>query len=750
MINKILYLFLFFSLISCSNKRESDVDFGFNPGIRNQTSELLLVANSSSETTYKNVPLSKTLQYTSSNNSQPFFSLVQIPSNGSVVINSMTGVYEYTPNLNYVGNDFFIWKVTKGNLSSIATVNIVVLDQNNNQAPTTSGLNFTTNKNQSYSGNLIGNDPENDPLDYSLTTQEMNGSVVINQNTGSFVYTPNNNFIGNDSFTYRVNDGQLNSNISTVIVNVIDTQNQPPQATNLVFNINEDQVLNNNLNSTDPNNDSLSYLVVSNPTNGTVSVNSSTGLFTYTPNSNYNGVDTFTYKANDGQLDSNVATVNINISPVNDPPIANSQNIIVNKNSSNKLITLTGNDVDGDQLSFILVQQTSNGLLSGTGNNLTYTPNTNFVGTDSFTFKVNDGQLDSNIATVLITINNNSCNPNPPNYLAGERVSNGDFEADVITGNWDLLSPITGWSASWSSSSACELQEKDNAWVEIQSYPNQQLPNSNQYVELDTDCDNGSNKKMTNIILKQEIDAKEGEKLLFSFYYKARRLDKVDNKLKVKFGKQNFYFNKFEDTNWKHFEMLLDVRKQDVVNGKLLLHFEDNGKADTYGIFIDNVSVSNPSCEQTTACSAVSDIISYSPMGNIALNRKDPNKAKGQPDGEPYSENDIQFVSLGLGGEIVVKLDNPIYNKNGNDFRVWEVTGNNTPYDQYKEKAEIYASFDNLNWTYLGIVKNDNNHPEYGEVDLGQLNKAQYIKLKDISESSGDGFDLDAITCLNQ
>lgn len=284
--------------------------------------------------------------------------------------------------------------------------------------------------------------------------------------------------------------------------------------------------------------------------------------------------------------------------------------------------------------------------------------------------------------------------------------------------------------------------------------PSLQLPNSHQFVELDTDCNNGSSKKTTNIILYQDISAQAGEELLFSFDYKARRLNKGLNKLKVRFGKYNFEFkNKdFQDTNWKHFEKVLKVRKSDVKNGKLRISFKDKGKADTYGIFIDNVSVKSPHCEEEFPCISASEVISYNPVGIIALNRKDPNKALGAPNGEPVNESDVQFVSLGFGGEIVLKLDNPVVNKMGPDLRIWEVTGGNNTYDQYKEEADVYASMDNINWTYLGRVKNDNGHPEFGELDLGNMTKALYIKVVDQSPviSGRDGFDLDAITCLNQ
>lgn len=88
----------------------------------------------------------------------------------------------------------------------------------------------------------------------------------------------------------------------------------------------------------------------------------------------------------------------------NQAPVANAQNVTLTKNSS-VAITLTGSDPEGSSLTYIVVASTTHGTLSGTTPNLTYTPTANFTGTDSFTFKVNDGSLDSTLKTVSITVN---------------------------------------------------------------------------------------------------------------------------------------------------------------------------------------------------------------------------------------------------------------------------------------------------------------------------------------------------------
>ena len=147
--------------------------------------------------------------------------------------------------------------------------------------------------------------------------------------------------------------------------------------------------------------------IVTQPQNGTLSSVNSFGQVTYTPDTNYFGqFDTFTFKLSADNFDSNTATVQITVTPVNDKPIAYDQSVTTNEDTS-VTFTLAAYDQEGDTLIYSIVTQPQNGTLSGldasTGQ-VTYISNTAFTGTDTFTFKVNDGNLDSNPATVTINI----------------------------------------------------------------------------------------------------------------------------------------------------------------------------------------------------------------------------------------------------------------------------------------------------------------------------------------------------------
>src|SRR5205807_1992795 len=155
------------------------------------------------------------------------------------------------------------------------------------------------------------------------------------------------------------------------------------------------------LTATDADGDTLTYSVVAGPAHGALS-----GVapnVTYTPAANYNGPDSFTFKANDGTVDSNRATVTLTVTAVNAAPVPGALPVSTKQDTA-KAIGLTATDVDGDALTYAVVTAPAHGTLSGTAPNLTYTPAAGYFGSDSFTFKANDGTVDSAAATVSVTV----------------------------------------------------------------------------------------------------------------------------------------------------------------------------------------------------------------------------------------------------------------------------------------------------------------------------------------------------------
>ncbi|MDL1916138.1 tandem-95 repeat protein, partial [Anaerolineae bacterium CFX4] len=202
------------------------------------------------------------------------------------------------------------------------------------------------------------------------------------------------------------------SNVATVTITV-NPVNDAPVAVNDAYATDEDTTLNVAApgvltNDTDIDGDPLTAVLVVGPTNGTLTLNGDGG-FVYTPNANFNGSDTFTYKANDGTADSNVATVTITVNPVNDAPVAVNDAYATDEDTALNVATpgvLTNDtDAEADPLTTVLVVGPTNGTLTlSSDGGFTYTPNANFNGSDSFTYRTSDGTLLSNIVTVTLNV----------------------------------------------------------------------------------------------------------------------------------------------------------------------------------------------------------------------------------------------------------------------------------------------------------------------------------------------------------
>ncbi|MDF7808789.1 Ig-like domain-containing protein [Pontiellaceae bacterium B12219] len=174
-----------------------------------------------------------------------------------------------------------------------------------------------------------------------------------------------------------------------------------PIAEEVSVSVNEEESVAIPLSGWSPDGSNLTYSVVSQPLNGSLS-GSATNLV-YTSDVDYFGSDQFFYMVNDGAENSLIAEVSINVNSVNDAPEAAAQTIIARQGESTVLL-LSGTDADGDSLNYEVLSAPAHGSLSGTAPNLSYTPDVGYVGADSFTFKVNDGQVDSAPAPVSISV----------------------------------------------------------------------------------------------------------------------------------------------------------------------------------------------------------------------------------------------------------------------------------------------------------------------------------------------------------
>jgi VCBS repeat-containing protein len=225
--------------------------------------------------------------------------------------------------------------------------------------------------------------------------------------------------IGHRTIRTRVRISYTESGTDYVAIaddgNATIINNPPVAADDASYSVNEDNTLTVAApgvlgNDSDPDGDTLTAVLVSGPSHGTLTLNSD-GSFTYTPAENFFGTDSFTYQAYDGVAYSNVATVTITVSSVNDAPVAEDDSYHTDEDTP-LVVTASGvlgndSDVEGDPLTAVLVSGPSHGTLTLNPNgSFTYTPAGDYYGSDSFKYKARDSSgAESNEATVTITVN---------------------------------------------------------------------------------------------------------------------------------------------------------------------------------------------------------------------------------------------------------------------------------------------------------------------------------------------------------
>ena len=215
--------------------------------------------------------------------------------------------------------------------------------------------------------------------------------------------------------------------------------NAVPIPTNDAFTTAEDTPLNADVagNDADADADTLVYNLVTGPTNGLITLNAD-GTFSFTPNANFNGSDSFTYRVNDGAASAE-ATASITITPVNDSPVGADDAFTTNKNVAlvaTVRVQANDTDVDGDVLTVdpTPVVGPTNGTLSlDAAGTFVYTPNANFVGNDSFIYSVLDGAGGTSTATVVVSVMDGNTAPT----VAGP--VNVAFDEDTPTQTIDAL-----------------------------------------------------------------------------------------------------------------------------------------------------------------------------------------------------------------------------------------------------------------------------------------------------------------------
>jgi DNA/RNA endonuclease G (NUC1) len=342
-----------------------------------------------------------------------------------------------------------------------AIENSIEAGTNGVNPPGTEGQAVTTAEDTSKNITLTAVSANGNPLSYTIVSSPTRGSLTGTAENRS--YAPDPDFNGTDSFSFKVNDGTRDSNVSTVNITVTEV-NDSPVANNDAKNAVEDTVLNFPAadltvnDSAGPPNESSQNLTITAvnataETHGSVSLTS--GTISYSPSPNYNGPASFEYQVCDdgttsGSPDSKCATgtVNIPVTAVQDPPDAVSDSSTIAEDSGANSINVLGNDsdVDGDTLTVTAVTQGARGsvAITGGGTGVSYTPAANFFGSDSFTYTIGDGQGNSDTATVNVTVNNVNDAPvaGADNYATNSNTTLNIAAPGVLANDSDIDSPV--------------------------------------------------------------------------------------------------------------------------------------------------------------------------------------------------------------------------------------------------------------------------------------------------------------------
>jgi VCBS repeat-containing protein len=400
------------------------------------------------EDTPLSVPASGVLANDSDSDGDPVTAvLVSGPSSGSLTLNA-DGSFTYTPNANFNGGDSFSYRArdTSAALSTAVTVALTVTPVND--APSASADSYTTNEDTPLSvpaPGVLTNDSNPDGGSFSavLVSGPSSGGLTLNAN-GSFTYTPNANFNGGDSFSYKASDAQGDLSAAVTVALTVTPVNDAPTASADSYTTNEDTPLSVPAagvlaNDSDSDGDPVTAVLTSGPSSGSLTLNAD-GSFTYTPNANFNGSDSFSYRARDPSAAlSTAVTVALTVTPVNDAPSASADSYTTNEDTPLSVpapgVLANDSNPDGGSFSAVLVSGPSSGGLTLNANgSFTYTPNANFNGGDSFSYKASDAQGDLSAAvTVALTVTPVN---DAPTFTKGADQSVNEDAGPQTVGGW--------------------------------------------------------------------------------------------------------------------------------------------------------------------------------------------------------------------------------------------------------------------------------------------------------------------------
>lgn len=353
-------------------------------------------------------------------------SIASQPHNGMAVLDTNSHAITYTPNPNYFGLDTVKYSICDAGIPPLCVQGLLVFNVGATNNPPSAMPDFaSTSQNTAIVISVLTNDFDVDGNvnkgSVDVLVNPNNGSILINVFDGQISYTPNPGFTGKDTIIYEICDGGLPVFCDTALVVVTVNGNLAPIANPDTYNTTEDNPVSGTSvlqNDTDPENGNLflNTVPIINPTNGLITLNAN-GTYSYFPNFNFYGTDSFVYEICDNGVPSlcDTAFVSIVVAAINDAPQAVNDSIQVAQGLafSGNLIS---NDVDVDSPGLLANSTPLNGPSNGSlflanSGVFTYTPNPGFSGQDSFQYVVCDNGTPNLCDTAFVFIQVGTNNP---------------------------------------------------------------------------------------------------------------------------------------------------------------------------------------------------------------------------------------------------------------------------------------------------------------------------------------------------
>ncbi len=329
------------------------------------------------------------------------------------------GSFTYTPDAGFSGDDTFTYTASDGELASVVATVTITVGADPNSAPVGVADDYDTAYGTALTEaapGVLGNDTDpddGDVLTAALVEDVDDGTLAISPD-GSFTYTPDDGFSGDDTFAYAASDGRRSSGTTTVTITVGPKPNGAPvagdDAYSTPFETTYTAVAPGVLDDdTDEDDDDLTAALATDAAHGDLAL-AADGSFTYTPDDGFSGDDTFTYTASDGELASAPATVTITVgADPNAAPAALPDTYVVTFETATSVaapgVLANDTDADEDPLTVALVADAAHGdLVLAADGSFTYTPDDGFAGDDTFTYTASDGSLASAEATVTLEV----------------------------------------------------------------------------------------------------------------------------------------------------------------------------------------------------------------------------------------------------------------------------------------------------------------------------------------------------------